>query len=301
MKVFDKPHPFKISVRNNSVFINGGRVYCFYNPLNFQNVRWDSKKPFLPQEPIPVSEELQREEGINTRDYGISIPVGTVGINVHLMASFLPPKKWVPSHFYIPIIQRAWIVLVCTKADGEDLTSEIKGSVLNLTNDNIRYQSFDINLPVPENEEVYNPEPNPLGNAWNLGLLGQVEKIENNWKIVQCISDHFPITPFRNLWSYAGSNTEIYDQNILTELSNETPEEGGKSDYLIEIEKKEKLILKNPLLNTLPGQINVPNRDTHRGHIIFSDFNNIRASKFAQPKFSTFTMTDVESISPPGG
>lgn len=218
MKNLDKPHPFKISVVNNSIFVNGGRVYCYYNPLNFQNVRWDAKKSFLPQQPLPVSDELQKEEGIKISENGIPIPQKTEGINIYLLASFLPPKRWIPSAYYIPIIQRAWIALLCAKKNEEnpesvDLT--IIGETQNFSSQNIRLRPVDQGYgfrDVSENSDMYRPY-NEKSNAWNLGILGQVQKTENSWTIVQSIKNHFPITYFRDAFDYSTANTELYNVN----------------------------------------------------------------------------------------
>lgn len=273
MKFFNKPHPFKIYITNNTVFVNAGQVYCYYNPLNFKFVRLNYNKPVLKKMPFSLNEEA----------VGIEIPEDMIAINVNLFASLLPPKKWVPANFYIPVIDRAWIVLTCFKEDKEDGSSVIIGQTKNLRKDNIKYEIFDPKKPQPSAQEkkAYENKINKFGNAWNLCLLGQAELIDEKWQITQCVNNHFPITPLRNTWSYLTSNTEIYNGNISSE-------------------SEENNLLKNPLITSFFERdvLNLPDITTHRGYISYTDMKNIITTKWGQIKVPSSSISDKESLYP---
>lgn len=299
MRTLFRPHPFKIYIIDNKVFVNAGKVYCFYNPLNFKKVRWDASKSYLPNQPIPLSLTDRQTLGINDADLGIQIPSNTVGIDISLFASFSRPEKWVPANFYIPIIKKAWIVLTCFKQNG-DFT--IIGKTKNEDRRDVKYEAFDPEKTEPDDNDAYFSTADDIGNAWNLCLLGQAEFVENNWNITQCINKNFPITPIRNIWPYLASNTNIYNFNISNALSQEqnpTRDKQESSLYRNPLWNPYYTFLNSDWLDGSPTQftyINVPNTKTNRGHIVYTDLYYSTESKAKQLRFPTVSASERDSL-----
>lgn len=225
-------HPFQISVSkgiwesgSTEILVNGGIVYNFYNPGNFRKVRFDASGDELPKLPLSptINEESKR---INPKNISLRLGSGIERVTIYLVASFLPPLKWVPSSYYIPKIDRAWLLFRVYEQKDEQGSFTLYGTTKNLSSDNIKYETFDVNsFEFPEHVDetsFYEPEPVWMGNVFNLGIVGTIEKDnDGNWNITQCIKDNFPITFFLNIQSYQVCNTERFSNNISEILEGE--------------------------------------------------------------------------------
>jgi hypothetical protein len=290
VKIVKKHHPFQISIFDNILTVSKGIVYNFYNPLNFRRVRWDLNKDYLPQEPLPASVQERTLLNINMKDYGINLPENTVRVVVYLMASFNPPTTWVPSYFYIPMIDDSWIAIRCYSNSEDQSASTFIGSSTNRLPTNIQYQSVDFNLTYEPGESVSSLFENSFveGKAFNLCIIGQAEYVDGKWEVVQFINSNFAVTNFLNIDSFEAHNTELFDQTIQ-----------GVGDYLTIKEKKERII-NNPLFSAVYYDSEndaLPNTRSHRGYIKYAANRNVSPiAPKAQVKLPLSDSCDTETL-----
>lgn len=191
----DSVSPLKIIVSEGNYIINGGKVINFHNSLNFRRVCKD-----FDQEPIPYVEDSLTSDHIYTFDGS------TVLVEVFLMASFIAPQFWVPSHNFLPIIDNAWIVRRETNAAG---VSTVYGSIFNYKDEHMRFDS------VPSLEHGY---------ACNLWPIGTIKLEGETFVPYQSLNGNFIFTRLFNTVSYATCN------NLLG-ISQSSMEDAASSVY----------------------------------------------------------------------
>lgn len=320
MKKIEREHPFQIKIINVNntpkIVINKGFVYNYYNPLNFRNVKWNRDSSFLPSTPLPLDNDSITAESIVLSEYGIDIPSDKNAVNIYLLCSFLPPQKWVPSSFYIPVVDNAWILCVFVNdskdEEGNSVSNYgnivIKGETQNSSARHIKYECHDVNQPnfQPEilamtggNAEDFYKDfgvENSLGNAFNMCLIGQAEKLAGgssnspNWIIYQYIKDNYPITFFLNTETYLACNTNMWNSNITENFL-------GEEEFFIYQQIYE---ANGRALDLTNFYQTTPNQDDYAGHFNFKKHrrSKVKPTEKGIPKFPTFFWTDWETLSP---
>ena len=202
-------HPFEVDVLpilNDGVeflyfSVNSGKVFNFYNPLNYRMATCDRDGPELPKLPFSL-----RSDFASIKDKIFLIEEGVSKIYVYLFCSFLPPKNWVPGPSFIPFIDKAWIVYKTSNG-------QIKGNTKNELASHIKYQTFKTGLPTPIGVSASEIDTTqiPHGNAINYSPIACIEKINNKWQIDQFLKDDLPITTLFDSSSFELHNTSLYD------------------------------------------------------------------------------------------
>jgi hypothetical protein len=235
--------PFQVVLNkegNNvtSFSINSGKIFNFYNPLNYRNVLCGLKKPALPELPYSISSNnviLEDGKSITKikfiEETSFKINSSTMQIVIYLFACFLPPEKWVPGSSYIPFIDKSWVVCKFFNGLGEDSEFTIVGETKNPSPENIKFEVFDINKfnlessPLySSNKDLFEEEINSNFNAVNLGPIAKLIKINNNWQITQFIKDNYAFTELFDSSFYEKCNIPEFDLNLREKIKEEEKE-----------------------------------------------------------------------------
>lgn len=221
-------YPFKTEIfkRNNSdIFaINAGKVFNFYNPLNYRNVTCDVNGKPLPKLQFFLNEERKSERNGTIEETSFILKPDYFKVNIHLLASFNPPDKWVPGPSYIPFLDKAWIACKAYLDEEDRSNFEILGNTKNLSDSNIKFESFNVNKPEDTEgfEYLYRDEIYWGGNAMNLAIVASIYKNkEGNWVVEQFLNENYPLTEFFDSASFELMNTELYDINVSQILKDE--------------------------------------------------------------------------------
>lgn len=221
-------HPFKTEVfkiNNSDIFaINSGKVFNFYNPLNYRNVTCDVYGKPLPKLDFFLNEERKSERNGTIKETSFILKPNYFKVNIHLLASFNPPEKWIPGPSYIPFVDKAWIACK-VYLDEEDISKfEILGNTKNLSDSNIKFESFNVNI-TEENEAfdyLYKDDIYWGGNAMNLAIVASIYKDEKGeWIVEQFLNENYPLTEFFDSASFELMNTELYDINVSQTLKED--------------------------------------------------------------------------------
>jgi hypothetical protein len=242
-------HPFQVvlNIQNDSLIsfnVNSGKIFNFYNPLNYRDVLCDINKLPLPKLPYSLSSEdvvLESNKTISKTKFitDTSFPVkgGTQKIIIYLFASFLAPEKWVSGSSYIPFIDKSWIVCNFYGDLDENSSFTTLGQTKNPDVKNIKFEVFDINEFNLQTDSLYitNPdlfeeEINPNSSAVNLGPIAKLTKINNIWQISQFIKENYAFTDFFDSFFYEKCNTEKYDLNFREVIPKEPETERYESE-----------------------------------------------------------------------
>jgi len=223
-------HPFEVDVLpilNEGIeslyfSVNSGKVFNFYNPLNYRMATCDRDGPELPRLPFSLTSDFN-----SIKDKIFPIEGGASKIYVYLFCSFLPPNNWVPGPSFIPFIDKAWIVY--------KTGTVIKGQINNKQKTHIRYQTYK------------SGGGGSIGNAINYSPIASIEKIENKWVVNQFLKDDLPVTTLFDSSSFELHNTDLY------KLNKEGDEGGVPSFALMKQQVSE--IFDIPTINTLKGYI----------------------------------------------
>jgi hypothetical protein len=203
-------HPFEVTVLpilnvdTESLYftVNAGKVFNFFNPLNYRNVTCDRDGPVLPKLPFSLKSNFA-----DIKDQVFLIKEGWTKIYIYLYCSFLPPSKWVPGPSFIPIVDKAWIVY-------KSNTSEIGGETKNKRESNIKYQTYKAGATAAPGETNANLIETPydlFGNAINYSPIACIEKIDDEWQVNQFLKDNLPITTLFDSSSFELHNTSRYN------------------------------------------------------------------------------------------
>lgn len=269
-------HPFEILVSRSlfdidsaEIMVNAGIVYNYYNPGNFRDVKFDAGGDRL--EPMPFSPRVVNGKKINYENITLRLDETVTRVVIYLVASFLPPLKWVPSAYFSPKIDEAWLMFRTFQTENDQSSFSIHGTTKNPKKEHIKYEVFDVNnFEIPEHVDgntFYESTPNWLGNAFNLGIIGVAEKNDSTWTVKQCIKDNFPITFFLNTAMYQTANTDIFSGNVYEEIDEETL-----------LEKRNKIERSN-LLRNMPISVH-EYRGNIQNYAVIDLTNNTRQLKF---------------------
>jgi hypothetical protein len=242
-------HPFEVALLEGLSYVstssaslhfsvNSGKVFNFFNPLNYRHVTCYANGPPLPKLPLPITGDF---ESIQNQVFEINDSWNK--IYIYLYCSFLPPSKWVPGPSFIPIVDKAWIVY---KVDNNDIYANTK----NIDPSYIKYQTFKKGLTVPEGiDSQIDTAENKLGNAINYTPIACIEKIEGKWQIDQFLKDNLPITTLFDSSSFELHNTKLYD------LSVRDSDVGNTGLTISQMKQKVSEIFGIPTVNILKGYI----------------------------------------------
>lgn len=297
-------HPFETVIlkglRDNvnieSFAVNSGKVFNFYNPLNFRNVKCDLGGKSLPKLPFPVIPNEKNSPYKTVFDIGEDY----YKIDIYLFCNFYPPLKWVPGPTFIPFINEAWIVskvyldetdpkifkiIGSTKNSNTPGTEGFNGEVNSESSQGatgasapqslIKYESFNINRQDEAGNDIeYNEETDYLfeetinwnGNAFCYSPIASLKKDENDeWQVTQFLKDNLPITSFFDSAQFELNNTEMYDLNIKEKLpSSETLSDEQKEEKKAKIEEQNKSIYVKTIVSEYFSR---PNTDEVKGYI----------------------------------
>jgi len=242
-------HPFEVAIfprltGPESLYfaVNSGKVFNFYNPLNYRNVTCDRDGPNLPRLPFKLTASTSSSSSVQAGTYPLIFPIESswTKIYIYLFCSFLPPKNWVPGPSFIPFIDKAWIVY-------KNNSGTIIGETKNKEVAHIKYQTY------KSGGEGYK------GNAINYSPIASIEKSENDeWIVNQFLTDDLPITTLFDSSSFELHNTEMY--KLTT---------GG--DIMVQMKQQVSEILGIPTTNTLKGYIRA---DARLSLPLVEPFNN---------------------------
>ena len=217
-------HPFEVLILEEtpaegqtSFAVNTGKIFNFYNPLNYRNVLCDSDGPPLPSLPYSIKQSTPDEQEQSIPDTSFIIDNQSFRIEIYLFCSFKPPENWVAGPSYIPMIEKAWIV--CKNySDPNDISKfTIKGNVRNPSEDNIKFEYYDISDKQTESDKqlgLYEDEINWLGNAINLGPIASLKKTNNIWTVKQFLKENYAFMDFFDSKVFEMCNAEKYDLNV---------------------------------------------------------------------------------------
>jgi hypothetical protein len=221
-------HPFRTEIfkkDESDIFsVNSGKVFNFYNPLNYRNVRCKINGKPLPELQYYLSEDRKDERDGTIGQTSFILKPEYFKVNIHLFASFVPPEQWVPGPSYIPFLDNAWIACKVYLDDEDKSKFEVIGKVTNSKESNIELESFDVNKTETNSnlEYLYNKTINWGGNAMNLGPIASIYKDKDNaWTVDQFLKENYPLTSFFDAQSFELMNTELYDINISRSLKDE--------------------------------------------------------------------------------
>jgi hypothetical protein len=224
-------HPFEVDVLpilNEGIeslyfSVNSGKVFNFYNPLNYRMATCDRDGPELPKLPFSLRSDFN-----SIKDKIFPIEGGASKIYVYLFCSFLPPNNWVPGPSFIPFIDKAWIVY--------KTGTVIKGQINNKERNHIKYRSH-------KNVGLSDP-----GYAINYSPIASIEKKENDqWVVNQFLKDDLPITTLFDSSSFELHNTDLYKLSVESDY-NGSPSFASMKQQVSEI-------FDIPTVNTLKGYI----------------------------------------------
>jgi hypothetical protein len=222
-------HPFKTEVfkiNNSDIFaINSGKVFNFYNPLNYRNVTCDIYGKPLPKLDFFLNEERKSERNGTIKETSFILKPDYFKVNVHLFASFNPPEKWVPGPSFIPLLDKVWIACKAYLDEEDNSKFEILGNTKNLSESNIKLESFDVNSNFDSSEAfdyLYRDEIYWGGNAMNLAIVASIYKnAEGEWIVEQFLNENYAFTELFDSASFETMNTELYDINVSRTLKDE--------------------------------------------------------------------------------
>jgi hypothetical protein len=290
---FNIYHPFEIVLNRDgdtitSFNVNSGKIFNFYNPLNYRNVLYDLKKLPLPDLPYSLSSNnVLLEDGSSIKkgkyikDTSYKIDSGAMQIIVYLFACFLPPEKWVPGSSYIPLIDKSWVVCKVLNGMEENSDFRIVGQIKNPSPENIKFEVFDINnfnlntsALYSSDEDLFEEEINSNFSAINLGAIAKLVKTGNNWVVTQFIKENYSFTEFFDASFYEKCNTERFDLNLREKIKEEEKE--NSVIYQNFLNKKRALEFMRP-----------PTKEHMRGYIKYTAQGAVIESKIldAQYKF----------------
>lgn len=191
--------------------VNYGRVYNFYNPLNFSETKINQNSIVLDDIPLRTKEKVEQ----------LCVPIADniKRVAVYLMASFLPPKEWVPGAYFIPIIDESWLLFRLYESEEDQDQFILIGETKNSKHEHIKYEYWgSLDEPfVNPNPIFFEDEPRIMGNAFNLGIIGIAERVSDIWNIKQCINNHFPVTFFFDTYTYETCNTHRFYLGAIEE------------------------------------------------------------------------------------
>lgn len=234
-------HPFEISIYKESANIdrlkvNYAKVYNFYNPSNYREVKFKRDGLVLPRLPIPTDEKAP-----DIKEFSLPIYQDVNFIIVHLMASFLPPVKWVPAKKFIPKIDNVWLVFRIYKKDTDNITLfnakkhiEIIGETNNSSIKHIKYEYFNKYKKDKSETEVINKDfkLNLKGSAVNLATVGIASRNNSgSWQIKQFLKSNLPLTLTMETSIYELCNTSRYNIGNL-DASLDFPEDAKNGDVV---------------------------------------------------------------------
>jgi hypothetical protein len=252
-------HPFKTEVfkiNNSDIFaINSGKVFNFYNPLNYRNVTCDIYGKPLPKLDFFLNEERKSERNGTIKETSFILKSEYFKVNIYILASFNPPDKWVPGPSYIPFLDKACIACKAYLDEEDRSNFEILGNTKNLSDSNIKLESFDLNAEERNSEldYLYRDEIYWGGNAINLAIVASIYKDEKGeWTVDQFLNENYALTELFDSASFELMNTEFYDINVSETLEDE------------KLELNEKIIGNKKQVSTLLGR---SSENSLRGYI----------------------------------
>jgi hypothetical protein len=239
-------HPFEVTVLpilnvdTESLYftVNAGKVFNFFNPLNYRNVTCDRDGPVLPKLPFSLKSNFGDIE-----NKIFLIKEGWTKVYIYLFCSFLPPTNWVPGPSFIPLIDKAWIVY-------KSNSPEVVGETTNRGEFNIKYQTYKngaTEAPAETNSNLIETSNNLFGNAINYSPIACIEKIDDEWQVNQFLKDNLPITTLFDSSSFELHNTSLYN------LGEEERLAGGVK--VSQMKKQVSEIFGIPTTNILKGYI----------------------------------------------
>jgi len=279
---FEIYHPFETVIlkglRENinieSFAVNSGKVFNFYNPLNFRNVKSNLGGKPLPKLPFSIVKGSTDFQFINETVFDIGEDY--YKIDIYLFCNFYPPSKWVPGPTFIPFINEAWIVSKVYLDEQDPKILKIIGSTKNSNTPGvIKYESFNINRQDEAGNDIeYNEETDYLfeetinwnGNAFCYSPIASLKKDENDeWQVTQFLKNNLPITTFFDSAQFELNNTEMYDLNIKEKLpSSETLSDEQKEEKKAKTEEQNK---NNYVKSIVSEYFSRPNTDEVKGYI----------------------------------
>lgn len=252
-------YPFKTEIfkrKNSDIFaINSGKVFNFYNPLNYRNVTCDVYGKPLPKLQFFLNEERKSERNGTIEETSFILKPNYFKVNIHLLASFNPPDKWVPGPSYIPFLDKVWIACKVYLDEEDQSKFEILGNTKNLSDSNIKLESFDVNSTILNEsfDYFYRDEIYWGGNAMNLAIVASIYKNEKGeWTVEQFLNQNYPFTELFDSASFETMNTQAYDLNVSETLKGE------------EIELNEIILGNKAKISTFLGR---PSERSLRGYI----------------------------------
>ena len=280
--VYTNYHPFEVIIskglenpENLRFSVNSGKVFNFYNPLNYRKVKYDALGLFLPDLPYKaLKTEIKPEEAWQNTSFEFK---QAYKINIYLLCSFNPPTKWVSGPSYIPMIDNAWIICKYFLDESDNSIFEIKGQTKNQSDTNIKFESFDYNLQNYQGEEpniaFYESPIDTRGNAVNLGIIASLNKQQDNtWKVSQFLKENYPIMDFFNSNDFEFQNTSLFDQNVTKSSAEDNITE---DDFKYQINTERRKIV---------GLIDFQNFESERGYIKYtSELSNTSFYQFKLP------------------
>lgn len=201
-------HPFEILILKGlkdkdslNLTINSGKIYNFYNPSNYRYVKYKRDGSFLPELPFNLNSEIKSEE------ISLEILPEYYAVAVYILASFLPPKKWVPARSFIPKIDEAWVVFKVYSS-----SNFVVGETYNKKSEHIKYQSFAPDQQLEYlGEDIFETSLTSASKAFNIGIIGICEKdINGEWHARQFIKENLALTSFLDIETFENHNTELF-------------------------------------------------------------------------------------------
>lgn len=188
--------PFTVCINSKGFFVNEGKVFNYYNPLNYSYVRRERDGEEL--------DNIMQNLDVN-KIFRTNIISGY--IDIFVFGSFLPPVDWVPGQVFFPKIANAWIACKYHPAGQTPFWS---GEYLNYTGAH----------PV---ESGYKGGANYIGlsdreggtgatMAANLGNIARVtwNTGELTWEVQQTWNSNIPISFMMDTISYMANNTDVF-------------------------------------------------------------------------------------------
>jgi hypothetical protein len=297
---FEIYHPFETvilkglreNIDTESFVVNSGKVFNFYNPLNFRNVKSNLGGKPLPKLPFSIVKGSTDFQFINETVFDIGEDY--YKIDIYLFCNFHPPSKWVPGPTFIPFVNEAWIVSKVYLDEADPKIFKIIGSTKNSNNPGvIKYESFDLSKINEAGDEIifnentaylFEEEINWDGNAFCYSPIASIKKDENNeWQVTQFLKDNLPITSFFDSASFEMHNTEMYDINNKQPLkTSEEVKEKNKENYAKKI---------------VSSYFDYPDMEEMKGYIRYNQqtYFSIYETKYQQLKLNEY-FEGLESI-----
>lgn len=183
-------NPFKVILTDDSVFqVNAGKVYNYYNPLNFS---WAAYKKPDGEKLVQLSKEENNRQKISIDEQDISI-------EIYLMCSFKFPDFWVPGWYFPPDIAESWIVVRRKKSGGGNVYINDEESVLTVNPPN--FSTLEVNN-ASNGGDMINILP-----AAPLCCIAKIIKKENGeLELNQLLNSNFPVFSLLSYESYLRIN-----------------------------------------------------------------------------------------------